>query len=309
MEKLLIKGGNKLFGKINCSGAKNAALPMIASTILCDDQVTLKNQSIDITNTSISVNGVDVTSTTTVTQTLGDSILTFAKDITHSTQDPNLGGIVDSVRIVELGPISSFGAEYDYRRLGETWASPRVFRMPNNGPGDNNVRDDEYVAVMPGGFGNFNPQIGSNLYVIDWTTGKVKKEIRITDKQYDSTTQNDIVNSTPSTPVVITADAAKEAYSGALVYVNDIEGKITKINLTNMSGSYALDQTTCTVSQSAGTTSQTVGTANTTGPGIALYDSYTFFDVDVSTLTNNRYMYHSLDAGIGIKTNKLWLFG
>ena len=43
MEKLLIKGGNKLSGKINCSGAKNAALPMIASTILCDDQVTLKN--------------------------------------------------------------------------------------------------------------------------------------------------------------------------------------------------------------------------------------------------------------------------
>tara|TARA_B100001248_G_scaffold11609_1_gene7514 strand:- start:1006 stop:2265 length:1260 start_codon:yes stop_codon:yes gene_type:complete len=43
MEKLLIKGGNKLSGKINCSGAKNAALPMIASTILCDDEVTLKN--------------------------------------------------------------------------------------------------------------------------------------------------------------------------------------------------------------------------------------------------------------------------
>ena len=43
MEKLLIKGGNSLSGKINCSGAKNAALPMIASTILCDDKVTLKN--------------------------------------------------------------------------------------------------------------------------------------------------------------------------------------------------------------------------------------------------------------------------
>ena len=43
MEKLLIKGGNRLSGKISCSGAKNAALPMIASTILCDDEVTLKN--------------------------------------------------------------------------------------------------------------------------------------------------------------------------------------------------------------------------------------------------------------------------
>ena len=43
MEKLLIKGGNSLKGKISCSGAKNAALPMIASTILCEEKVTLRN--------------------------------------------------------------------------------------------------------------------------------------------------------------------------------------------------------------------------------------------------------------------------
>ena len=43
MEKLLIKGGSSLSGTINCSGAKNAALPMIASTILCDEKVILKN--------------------------------------------------------------------------------------------------------------------------------------------------------------------------------------------------------------------------------------------------------------------------
>ena len=43
MEKLLIKGGKSLSGKISCSGAKNAALPMIAATIMCDDRVVLKN--------------------------------------------------------------------------------------------------------------------------------------------------------------------------------------------------------------------------------------------------------------------------
>ena len=43
MEKLLIRGGKTLTGEINCSGAKNAALPMIAATILCDDKVVLKN--------------------------------------------------------------------------------------------------------------------------------------------------------------------------------------------------------------------------------------------------------------------------
>ena len=43
MEKLLIKGGSSLSGKISCSGAKNAALPIIASTILSNDKVVLKN--------------------------------------------------------------------------------------------------------------------------------------------------------------------------------------------------------------------------------------------------------------------------
>ena len=43
MEKLLIKGGASLKGEINCSGAKNAALPMIAATILSDEDVILKN--------------------------------------------------------------------------------------------------------------------------------------------------------------------------------------------------------------------------------------------------------------------------
>ncbi len=43
MEKLLIKGGNSLEGTIKCSGAKNAALPMIAATIMCDESIVLKN--------------------------------------------------------------------------------------------------------------------------------------------------------------------------------------------------------------------------------------------------------------------------
>jgi UDP-N-acetylglucosamine 1-carboxyvinyltransferase len=43
MEKLLIKGGASLKGEINCSGAKNAALPMIAATVLSDEDIILKN--------------------------------------------------------------------------------------------------------------------------------------------------------------------------------------------------------------------------------------------------------------------------
>ena len=43
MEKLKIIGGNRLSGTISCSGAKNAALPMLAATILSDKPVTFKN--------------------------------------------------------------------------------------------------------------------------------------------------------------------------------------------------------------------------------------------------------------------------
>ena len=43
MEKLKIIGGNSLSGTISCSGAKNAALPMLAATILTDKPVTFKN--------------------------------------------------------------------------------------------------------------------------------------------------------------------------------------------------------------------------------------------------------------------------
>ena len=43
MEKLKIIGGSKLSGSISCSGAKNAALPMLAATILSDKAITFKN--------------------------------------------------------------------------------------------------------------------------------------------------------------------------------------------------------------------------------------------------------------------------
>ena len=40
MERLVIKGGNKLFGTVKISGAKNAVLPVIAATLLGQDRET-----------------------------------------------------------------------------------------------------------------------------------------------------------------------------------------------------------------------------------------------------------------------------
>lgn len=43
MDKLLITGGSRLNGEIRVSGAKNAALPIIAATLLTKDAVTVRN--------------------------------------------------------------------------------------------------------------------------------------------------------------------------------------------------------------------------------------------------------------------------
>ena len=42
MQKLLLNGGKKLYGKINVSPAKNSCLPIISSAILLDAKVRLK---------------------------------------------------------------------------------------------------------------------------------------------------------------------------------------------------------------------------------------------------------------------------
>ncbi len=43
MDKLIIKGGIPLEGEISISGAKNAALPILAATLLADDPVNISN--------------------------------------------------------------------------------------------------------------------------------------------------------------------------------------------------------------------------------------------------------------------------
>ena len=43
MDKFLIQGGTKLEGEVRISGAKNAALPLLAAMILADSPITLTN--------------------------------------------------------------------------------------------------------------------------------------------------------------------------------------------------------------------------------------------------------------------------
>ena len=43
MEKLLIKGGKPLKGEVKISGAKNSVLPILAASLLCDEEVVIGN--------------------------------------------------------------------------------------------------------------------------------------------------------------------------------------------------------------------------------------------------------------------------
>ena len=79
MEKLKIIGGNKLSGSISCSGAKNAALPMLAATILTDKVVTFKNlpylQDITTMFEILGSMGADITLNETMDFTISTSNL------------------------------------------------------------------------------------------------------------------------------------------------------------------------------------------------------------------------------------------
>ena len=190
--------------------------------------------------------------------------------------------------------------EYDYSQLGETWSTPRIFRIPT-ASGDTSIDNDTYVAVMGGGMGNTFICSGSNVFLVNLedieNPGSIfgaeanNGPINIidtdpagvnpgTDSYMATPNGSDIANALPASPVVITPDLARGIpWRGAMVYLNDLEGKITKINLTNQ-----------------------------TKDGAELYNQTTLFNLR-GKVSNGRYSYHSMDATIGKDTNDFWLFG
>jgi len=190
--------------------------------------------------------------------------------------------------------------DYDYSQLGETWSTPRIFRIPSK-TGDSNMDNDRYIAVMGGGYGVNTMCVGSNLFIVDLEDTEKPGKIYGADKNngpiiivdtdpeginpgtdtYVATPNgSDIPNATPASPIVITPDNVKGIpWRGAMVYLNDIEGKITKFNLTS-----------------------------STENGAKLFDQTTLYNLNAN-ITNSRYSYHAMDVTIGTDTKNLWLFG
>ncbi len=107
MDKLLIDGGATLSGKITISGAKNAALPILAATLLATKPVTVRNVP----------HLKDVTTTIALLQTMGvqitiDDQLNVEVDASNVTKLEAPYDLVKTMRasILVLGPlVARFG--------------------------------------------------------------------------------------------------------------------------------------------------------------------------------------------------------
>ena len=197
--------------------------------------------------------------------------------------------------------------EYDYSKLGETWSTPRIARLPSPDltSEETDFSTDKYVAIMGGGIANNRLCAGSAVYLVELDNmeepGKIfgheqnAGPIKIIDTSPEGanlgndivTTENgsDIANAVPTAPVVITPDTAFGlTWRGAMVYINDREGKITKINLTDMGG------------------------VDKNGATVRMFDQTTLFTLNANQ-DNKRYTFFPMDAGIGGATKQFYLFG
>ena len=115
LDKLLIEGGTKLSGTVAMSGAKNAALPILAGTLLATEPVVLKN--VPHLN--------DVTTMLSLLQVMGVKI-TVADELTVEIDASDVGGrqapyeLVKTMRasILVLGPLVARYGEADVSMPG-----------------------------------------------------------------------------------------------------------------------------------------------------------------------------------------------
>jgi UDP-N-acetylglucosamine 1-carboxyvinyltransferase len=110
LDKLLITGGARLEGEIAISGAKNAALPILAGTLLASEPVTIGNVP----------HLKDVSTTITLLQSIGatvtfDDKLNVEVDVSDATQHRAPYELVKTMRasILVLGPLLSRFGEAD----------------------------------------------------------------------------------------------------------------------------------------------------------------------------------------------------
>ena len=160
----------------------------------------------------------------------------------------------------------------------------KEIQMSQFGLSSYNHNVEKLIVSGAGGMGfgitqDINGSTASNIKII------LEQETPGTNNIFLVTRVNkkDIVNSLPSDLTVITADGTSKAnYGGALIYAGDLEGKVTKVNLTEsfiLGGDKIINKDISTT---------------------------TIFDAQANT-ENGRYIYNNLEATIN-SDNNLWLY-
>jgi UDP-N-acetylglucosamine 1-carboxyvinyltransferase len=92
LEKILIKGGNSIEGTVCISGAKNAALPILAASILANDNVTLLNVP----------SLLDVTSKINLLQSIGVIVESNGNTLRINSQNLDLTMLTDNAHAKQV---------------------------------------------------------------------------------------------------------------------------------------------------------------------------------------------------------------
>ena len=285
-------------GEAACYKGRVWRIPYIMPEEFINDPSSLPVQKvIDGTVTSLTVDKIE--------QEASLATITFREELVINLSEDDgseAAGDETTFFTIKLPNIGTENPVYDYSKMGETWATPRIFRLPIER--EESIDSDRYVAVMPAGFGKVGG-VGSAVYVIDLESmneqtggqypGKIASggngliDIVDIDNTFDSAyggTLDDLPNAVLGDPVVITPDTFRGAkWRGAMVYINDYEGKISKINLTN----------------------ELTSRGSNPAP-IELYDHTTLFSLNTNA-ENGRVSFFGMDAAFGMDTKNLYLFG
>ncbi|MDG5789306.1 UDP-N-acetylglucosamine 1-carboxyvinyltransferase [Evansella sp. AB-P1] len=122
--EIIIKGGNKLFGEVQLSGAKNAALPMIAAACLGEEFTVLKNVPTILRDVNILVD---------ILQELGATI-----EIDHTTVSCKRGNFPNQ----KIAPKRASEIRYSLLLLGLSAAFGEELELPL--PGGCKIGDRKY---------------------------------------------------------------------------------------------------------------------------------------------------------------------
>ena len=159
----------------------------------------------------------------------------------------------------------------------------KEFNLSQYGLQSYDTRVEKLIVTGAGGigFGISQEQSGNTARNIKIILEQALPESRTF--KVERVNKSDIVNSIPADLNVITANGAPEAnYDGALIYAGDLEGKITKVNLTEK---FTL-------------TSEKIINQN--------IKTTTLFDTQ-GDIDNGRYIFKNMEATIN-NDNNLWLY-